>query len=111
MLRLVLANVLETRMTVTNRTDENGDRIFLPYLQRKAMVNEIGSRLATAGTVQSNSTRAKNPAITADPDWRLLAHCLSVLNIASEFADRSSGCPDPEKERGFRPNLTGSSGG
>ena len=28
MLRVELASVLDTRMTVTNRTDENGDRIF-----------------------------------------------------------------------------------
>jgi hypothetical protein len=73
-LRVVLANVLETRMTTTNRKDENGDRIFLPYLERKSIVNETGLHFATAGTVQSNSIRAKDPAITDDPGWRLLAH-------------------------------------
>src|SRR5712664_3337197 len=84
---------------------------FSPYPEREVMVTEIRPRFATAGAVPSNSIRAENPAITADPCWRLLGHRLSVLNIVPEFADRSSSCPDPERESGFRPNLTGSSGG
>ena len=60
------------------------------------MVNVIGPCFVTVG-VQSNSIRAKDSAITDDLGWRLLAHRLSVLNIVSEFTDRSSSCPDPEK--------------
>src|SRR6266568_4432703 len=95
--RFELASTLETRMTVTNRTDENSNRIFLPYLQRKVMVNETWPRFATAGTAQAESIRAKDPGITADPTWRLAAHWLSVLNIVPESTDRSASCPDPEK--------------
>ena len=38
------------------------------------MVNVIGPRLVTAGTVQPNSIRAKDPAMTADTGWRVLGH-------------------------------------
>jgi hypothetical protein len=99
MLRVVLANVLETKMTVMNRTDENGDRNFLPYLHRKVVVNETEPVFATAGTIQSNSIRAKDPAMSDDPGWRLSPHWLSVPDTVSAAANRSSGYPDPEKER------------
>src|SRR5207245_4420707 len=107
MLIVVLATVLETRMTVTNRTDENGDRIFLPYLQRKVTAKQAGPRFATTGTVQSSSIRAKNPAITADPGWRLLAHGLRVLSIVPEFTGRSASCLDPEKKAWVSPESHG----
>ena len=84
---------------------------FSPYPEREVMVNETGPRFATAGTVQSNPIRAKDTAITCDTGWRLVAYRLSVLNIVVEFTGPRASCPDPEKERGFRPNLTGSSGG
>jgi hypothetical protein len=34
-----------------------------------------------------------------------------VPGNVSKFTDRIPGYPDPKKERGFRPNYTGSSGG
>jgi hypothetical protein len=74
---------------------------FSPYPERKVMVIETRPHFATAGTFQSNSIGAKDLAITANPFWRLLAHGVSVLNIVSEFTDRSASCPDPEKSVGF----------
>ena len=38
------------------------------------MINVIRPRLVTAGTVQSNSIKAKDPAMTADTGWRVLGH-------------------------------------
>jgi len=70
MLRLVLASVLEIRMTVTNRTEESGVRIFLLYLERKVRVTVTRNQFATASTVQSNSIRPKDPATTDDTGWR-----------------------------------------
>jgi hypothetical protein len=39
------------------------------------------------------------------------AYRACVPDNTSHFTDRTAGYPDPKKECGFRPNLTGSSGG
>jgi len=71
------------------------------------MVNETGPRFATAGTVQSRSITIKDPVITANAGWRLLANWLNVLNIVSEFTDRSANRPDPEKRTWVSPESHG----
>ena len=62
------------------------------------MANETGPRFETASTVQSNSIRAKDLAITDDTGWSLLTDLLSILNIVLESTDRSAQLPRPRKK-------------
>ena len=79
MLRVVLASVLETSITATNKMANNDVLIPASYLERKIIVKGTWPGSAPAATMQSNTAKAQ----------------------ALELTGPNAGYLNPEKKLGF----------